>query len=119
LLDLTWSRIGSVSVVRDITARTQAEVELHRRAKELAAANHELNRFNNAMVGLELRMIELKKQIDDLCVKFGQPPRYRSVRSLITDCRLLVTAPPRRASRFAISVGRATLRVRVGKSPKP
>ena len=28
------------------------------------------------MVGRELRMIELKKEIDELCVRHGEPLRY-------------------------------------------
>ena len=29
-----------------------------------------------AMLGRELRMIELKREVDALCAQFGQPPRY-------------------------------------------
>jgi PAS domain S-box-containing protein len=53
----------------DITAHKQAETKLR-------AANQELTRFNDAMVGRELRMIELKKEINTLCAQQGQPPRY-------------------------------------------
>jgi PAS domain S-box-containing protein len=42
----------------------------------LCASNKELEAFNRGMVGRELRMIELKKEIDELCVRFGLPPRY-------------------------------------------
>ncbi len=48
---------------------------------QLRASNEELERFNRAMVGRELRMIELKEQINALCAAAGQPPRYpRSVK---------------------------------------
>ena len=78
----------------DITDRRKAEAELARhrehleelvneRTAELEAANvqlragnEELARFNRAMVGRELRMIELKKEINALCAQAGQPPRY-------------------------------------------
>ena len=43
----------------------------------MAQANEELSRFNRAMVGREFRMIELKKEINDLGATAGQPPRYR------------------------------------------
>ena len=63
----------------DISRLKEAEQELQRRAEALQASNKELNTFNKAMVGRELRMIELKEEINELCVQCGQPPRYRSV----------------------------------------
>jgi PAS domain-containing protein len=60
----------------DITAHKRAEDELRRRAEELSAANEELTRFNRVTVGRELRIIELKKQVNDLCARLHQPPRY-------------------------------------------
>jgi PAS domain-containing protein len=60
----------------DITERRQMEEEIRQRAEELRATNEELTRFNDAMVGRELRMIELKQEIDALCAQLGQPLRY-------------------------------------------
>ena len=39
-------------------------------------SNIELNRFNKAAVGRELRMIELKKEVNQLCGLAGQIRRY-------------------------------------------
>jgi hypothetical protein len=44
---------------------------------ELRAKNDALERFNRAMVDRELRMIELKQDINALLQQVGQPPRYR------------------------------------------
>jgi signal transduction histidine kinase/HAMP domain-containing protein len=60
----------------EMTERKKVEVEVWRQVEELKAVNEELTRFNRAAVNRELRMIELKKQINDLCVQTGQPPRY-------------------------------------------
>ncbi|MCX6925676.1 MAG: PAS domain S-box protein [Verrucomicrobia bacterium] len=60
----------------DITQRKQMEEEVRRHVEELRATNEELNRFNEAMVGRELRMIELKQEINALCAQLGQPLRY-------------------------------------------
>lgn len=35
-----------------------------------------MERLSRAMVGRELRTIELKKQVNGLCVQADQPPRY-------------------------------------------
>jgi PAS domain S-box-containing protein len=53
----------------DITGRKRAE-------EALRAANDELTRFNRAMTGRELRMIELKQEVNVLCARLGWPPRY-------------------------------------------
>ena len=60
----------------DISQLKEAEEEVRRRAEELRVTNDELTRFNEAMVGRELRMIELKQEIDALCAQLGQPLRY-------------------------------------------
>lgn len=71
----------------DITKQRQNEAELkkHRenlenlveeRTAEIRNINEELLRFNQAAVGRELRMIELKKEINELCTKSGMPQRY-------------------------------------------
>lgn len=56
-------------VLSDITERKQAEAELQQRHEELV-------RFADAMVGREMRVIELKEEINALCRKQGEPPRY-------------------------------------------
>lgn len=71
----------------DITERKQAEAALTaanetleqrvaERTAEVRASNEELSRFNRAAVGREIRMIELKKEVNALCGQAGQPPRY-------------------------------------------
>ncbi len=61
--------IGLIGISRDVTDQKLAEAALR-------ATNDELLRFNQAMVGRELRMVELKQEINELCGKLGQPPRY-------------------------------------------
>ena len=72
--DGTVQRI--LGLLLDITERKQAEAEIGRRVEELRAANEELTRFNRVTVGRELRIIEMKKQVNELCARLGQPPRY-------------------------------------------
>jgi PAS domain S-box-containing protein len=57
-------------------ARKQAEGALRRQTNELQARNEQLERFNRATVGRELRMIELKHEVNELCRAAGQAERY-------------------------------------------
>jgi len=50
--------------------------ELKRIEDELKRRNEELECFNQASVGRELRMIDLKRQINDLSRQLGQPPSF-------------------------------------------
>ena len=63
--------------IRDITERRQAENNLQRQAEEMARSNDEMARFNRLAVGRELRMVELKIQINDLSRRLGRPRPYK------------------------------------------
>jgi len=64
-------------------AQTQRLHELHAveetlrsQAEELRNRNAELERFNRAMVGRELDMIALKRQVNDLSLKLRKDPPF-------------------------------------------
>lgn len=63
LLDDTGNAIGLVKIIRDITRQKQSQ--------------DELERFNRAAVGRETRMIALKKEINELARRLGEPSRYK------------------------------------------
>jgi len=60
----------------DITERKRMEAALCQQAQELRARNEELTRFNRVAVGRELRMIELKQEVNDLCRRLGELSRH-------------------------------------------
>jgi hypothetical protein len=60
-----------LTVFFDMTERKQAEAKL---AEQL----DELSRWEAATIGREGRVLELKKEINDLLARAGQPPRYPS-----------------------------------------
>ncbi len=69
LRDASGRIVRSVGMVHDITESRRAE-------NELRARNEELTRFNRVATNRELRMVELKREINELCSKAGEPPRY-------------------------------------------
>jgi hypothetical protein len=56
--------------------RVDAEQLEKKRTKELSDLVHELQLFNQLSVDRELRMIELKKQINELRLRLGEPPLF-------------------------------------------
>jgi len=60
----------------DITQLKKDQESLRQRMEELLELNAELTMFNDVAVGREMRMVELKKEINALCAAAGQPPRY-------------------------------------------
>jgi predicted RNase H-like nuclease (RuvC/YqgF family) len=67
---------ANTSLLSEIAERKKAEEELRQKMEELRASNDELEQFNRASVGRELRMIELKQEINELCRRLGEPPRH-------------------------------------------
>ena len=60
---------SGVVMFQDITAKCEAELALKQKVDEL-------ERFNNLMIGRELKMIELKKEVNILLVESGMPEKY-------------------------------------------
>jgi PAS domain S-box-containing protein len=65
-----------LAVSRDVTAHRLAEEALQASHAELKAHADELMRFNRAAVDRELRMIELKREVNALCAELGRTHRY-------------------------------------------
>ena len=69
--DAAGNVLGAFADARDVTAQKRAEREVAKqRARELDRLA-ELERFQKLTVGRELRMIELKKEIEDLRASSG------------------------------------------------
>ncbi len=62
--------ISKLTIFRDITERKLAEEKLEKKVKEL-------RRFNEMTVDRELKMVELKKEINSLLRGLGKEPRYK------------------------------------------
>ena len=73
-------RPAVIGLLLDISRRRADEIELARRTQELAHRSDQLERFNRAMVGRELAMIELKRQVNALSVELGRAPPFASTR---------------------------------------
>ncbi len=69
ITDANGKVTGVASLVDDITERKKTE-------KELKTRNRELQIFYDAAVGRELKVIELKKEINELLEKSGRNPKY-------------------------------------------
>ncbi|HVF31258.1 MAG TPA: CheR family methyltransferase, partial [Pyrinomonadaceae bacterium] len=62
LRDDSGKDIGLVKIMRDLTREKQAQ--------------EELERFNRVAVGRETRMIDLKREVNELTARLGEQPRY-------------------------------------------
>jgi PAS domain S-box-containing protein len=74
ILDGEGRYAGAAHIVSDITARKRAEDEIN---KQLA----ELQRWHNATLGREMRVLELKHEVNELLRRLGEPVRYPSAES--------------------------------------
>jgi PAS domain S-box-containing protein len=69
IMDDQGAPAGFVGVSRNISERKRIQDQLQETLSELTL-------FNQAMVGREIRMIELKQEINELMQQDGSPPRY-------------------------------------------
>ena len=67
---------GFTEITRDLTEQKRAEEAIMAHAEGMRVSNEELRRLNGIMEGRELRMIELKQEVNELLGKAGQPERY-------------------------------------------
>lgn len=82
-----------IAMAEDVSERKVAEETLRQQAEEVRGRNQELERFNRAMVGRELDMVALKRQINALCGELGRPPAYPQT-FLDDAAESAATAPP-------------------------
>jgi PAS domain S-box-containing protein len=71
ICDASGRLTGSVHVARDITARKRAEIEIARQLDEL-------QRWQAVMLDREDRVMELKREVNELLRRSGKPIRYQS-----------------------------------------
>lgn len=67
---------GAVLLLVDIDDLKRSQHALEEANARLEARADELTRFNRVAVDRELRMIELKREINELCRHMGDEPRY-------------------------------------------
>ena len=65
-------------LVQEIQRRQDVEQSLRRKAEELEKSNETLHDTNRLMTGRELRMIELKREVNDLCQELNRPLLYHT-----------------------------------------
>ena len=67
---------AAYQVTESMEALDREHVALRDSHATLRETAEDLARFNSAAIGRELRMIDLKQEINELCAAAGQPPRY-------------------------------------------
>jgi len=78
LHDAEGRLIGVLGIARDITTN-------HQYQEQLATQIAELRRWQDATLGREMRILELKREVNVLLAEQGQPPRYGSAETRPPD----------------------------------
>lgn len=73
------SRLRQILLLEQRARELEAEVERRRLATEESA------RFNGVALGREKRVLELKNEVNELCSRLGEPPRYGGDREPESD----------------------------------
>jgi len=72
IYDAAGQVAGAIESLRDMTERKRIEAELRRNLEDL-------ERFNKLAIGRELKMIQLKEEINELLCQLNQSPKYKIV----------------------------------------
>ena len=77
---LIFAATGAAKERLDLIERTKEELEgkIEERTRELEEKLRDLEMFKEVAVGRELKMIELKQEVDDLLEELGRSNRYGS-----------------------------------------
>ena len=71
IIDAAGELVGYLGADRDITERKRAEAQLNEQLDEL-------RRWHKATLGRETRILDLKREVNELLAQVGKPPRYPS-----------------------------------------
>ena len=74
--DAAGRPLCTVAITLDITERKRADEALSESHAQLRVHAEELTRFNRVAIGRESRMIELKREVDEVCRRHGEAARY-------------------------------------------
>lgn len=70
--------IGGLHIILDITEeKAESEKLILEEKDKLAQKLEELSKLNAVMVGRETKIIEIKREVNQLLIKAGRPPRYQ------------------------------------------
>ena len=72
IYDTAGQVAGAIESLRDITERKHMEDEMRRNVEEL-------ERFNKLAIGREIKMIQLKEEINELMIQLGKVEKYKIV----------------------------------------
>jgi PAS domain S-box-containing protein len=76
IVDARGKVVGASKIARDITGQKRAEQALRESEAAMRSRAHELARFNQIAVGRELRMVELKRDLNELSQQHGGAALY-------------------------------------------
>jgi PAS domain S-box-containing protein len=63
-------------IFRDVREQKESQERLKKMNEELKKRSEEAEKFNQFAIGRELKMIELKKEVNEFCKKLGEKPKY-------------------------------------------
>lgn len=78
LIDQHGKPLADLVLISDITARKVAEEQLQKTLQDT-------ERHNRLMVGREVRVVELKKEVNELARELGREPPYHSVEKGLSE----------------------------------